>query len=211
MTRSAIALMVALVSGCVIFQRPLEVPEGNDAAIIMASTAMPEPIENIARHAWFAVREKGSEKWRRIEVGGFGRHPLAGISDVRVHGVWRGKKAEKAIKCLRKHAAKARPGSRYLPWPGPNSNTFVDVLARKCKLRADLPATAIGKDYRGLFGASWTAGGTGFQVETPIVGFKIGLTEGIELHIFGLVIGIDLWPPAIIVPVGSGRIGFDDR
>jgi hypothetical protein len=206
------AVVIALVcSSCVIFQRPLEVPEGDAAAIVMASTAMPEPIENIARHAWFAVKEKGSDKWHRIEVGGFGRHPLAGLSDVRVHGVWTGKKAEKAIKCLRKHARAAHPRGDYLPWPGPNSNTFVDRLARKCKLHADLPATAIGKDYRGLIGVSWTAGGTGFQFETPLVGFKLGLTEGIELHLFGLAFGIDWWPPAIIVPIGSGRIGFDDR
>ena len=46
---------------------------------------------------------------------------------------------------------------------------------------------------------------------TPVLGLKIGLKEGIEIHIIGLAIGIDLWPPAIIVPLGPGRIGFADR
>ena len=39
----------------------------------------------------------------------------------------------------------------------------------------------------------------------------LGLKEGIELHVIGLSIGIDFWPPAIIVPLGPGRIGFADR
>ena len=38
----------------------------------------------------------------------------------------------------------------YRVWPGPNSNTFVaHVLRSAPELRADLPATAIGKDYLG--------------------------------------------------------------
>jgi len=49
------------------------------------------------------------------------------------------------------------------------------------------------------------------QVETPVLGFKIGLKEGVEVHIIGLSFGIDLWPPALIVPWGSGRLGFADR
>lgn len=204
-------LAAALASGCIINRRALKPPEGQDAAILLASVSMPEPIANIARHAWLAVRLEGETRWRRIEVGGFGSGPLDADGDVMLHAVWRGEEAAKAIPCLKDNASDAHPHGDYLPWPGPNSNTFVDRLLRKCGLRADLPATSIGKDYRGLIGASWTSGGTGFQIETPIVGFKIGLTEGIEIHLFALVIGIDLWPPAIIVPFGPGRLGFDDR
>ncbi len=207
----AIAIAMVMLASCAVWKRPLTVPQTDDAAIIVASTSMPEPISDIARHAWLAVKKRGDKRWRRIEVGGFGSKPLDGIKNVEVHGVWVGEKAHRAIPCLRKHSSKARPGRRYLPWPGPNSNTFVDILLRKCNLHADLPATAIGKDYRGLIGFSWTSGGTGFQFETPLIGFRIGLTEGIELHILGLAIGIDLWPPAIIVPLGGGRLGFGDR
>lgn len=197
--------------GCVIGKRALVVPEGDDALILLCTTEMPEPIKDIARHAWFAVRDAGASRFQRIEVGSFGSGPFAGESGVMLHAIWRGKRAEEGIACLRAHHREYRPGRKYLPWPGPNSNTFVDELLRRCDLHADLPATAIGKDYRGLIGVSWTTGGTGVQFETPVVGFAIGLTEGIQVHFFALAFGIDLWPPALIVPLGPGRIGFDDR
>ena len=74
------------------------------------------------------------------------------------------------------------------------------------------PSRRVGKDFRGLvLGFSTTAGGTGVQLETPLVGAKLGVTEGVELHILGMSWGVDVWPPALIVPVGSGRLGFDDR
>jgi len=84
-------------------------------------------------------------------------------------------------------------------------------VLRRCKLAASLPATSIGKDWRGLVGAGISSERTGVQLETPILGFKIGLREGIEIHVLHLSFGIDLWPPAIIVPLGPGRIGFADR
>ena len=36
---------------------------------------------------------------------------------------------------------------RYLPWPGPNSNTFVAWVLRKAGVEFDLPWKALGKDY----------------------------------------------------------------
>ena len=197
--------------GCVVFAHPLKPPPPGPAAILLVSTEMPQPISAIARHAWFAVRDKGEQTWHRLEVGGFGSGPLDGVGAIILHQVWTGAAAERAIPCLREHADAAHPHDKYLPWPGPNSNTFVDRLLRKCHLHADLPVTNIGKDYRGLIGVNVTSGGTGIQLETPIVGLKIGLTEGIEVHILGLGFGIDLWPPALIVPFGSGRLGFADR
>ena len=212
MTRLAALVIVGTVlPSCVVFKRKLVLPKGDSAAVLLVSTEMPHPIDKIARHGWFAVRKQGSTKWRRIEVGSFGKDPFDGISGVELHAVWTGKKAQRAIACLEKHRGKARPGRGYLPWPGPNSNTFVDILLRKCNLHADLPPTAIGKDYRGWLGGGVTSGGTGLQLETPLIGIKLGLTEGLELHLFGLAIGVDWWPPAIIVPLGSGRIGFADR
>jgi len=59
--------------------------------------------------------------------------------------------------------------------------------------------------------ASKTSEGTGVQVESPVVGAKIGLAEGLEVHIGTLPFGVDLWPPALIVPIGGGRLGFADR
>ena len=62
-----------------------------------------------------------------------------------------------------------------------------------------------------MIGAGISSERTGVQLETPLVGLKIGLREGIEVHVIGLAFGIDLWPPAIILPLGPGRIGFADR
>jgi hypothetical protein len=208
---AALLLLVTSAFGCVFNKRDLVEPPKGEAAVLLVSTEMPQPISDIARHGWFAVRDKGSDDWQRIEVGTFGSGPFDGEGDVMLHEVWTGERATVAIACLRKHAPDYRPGGKYMAWPGPNSNTFVDKLLRTCRLRADLPATSIGRDYRGIIGMSWTSGGTGFQVETPIVGFRLGLTEGVEVHLFGFALGIDLWPPALIVPFGSGRLGFDDR
>ncbi len=200
----------AALGACVILRRPVAVPDGDDAAIVLASTAMPEPIAEVGRHAWLAVREKGQTEWQRIEYGGFGSGPLDGLSDVRVHAIWRGDEAARAIPCLRANRELAQP-EPYVMVPGPNSNTFVDRLLRWCHLHADLPATAVGKDFRGLIGITRTSGGTGFQIETPLVGLRLGLKEGIQVHLFTLAFGIDLWPPALILPLGPGRLGFDDR
>ena len=40
---------------------------------------------------------------------------------------------------------------------------------------------------------------------------RVGLFEGVEVHALGLAFGVDLWPPALIVPLGGGRLGFADR
>ncbi len=202
-----------LIASCVVHARPLEVPETRKAVLLLVSTEMPAPIDTIARHAWFAMRGEGEARFRRVEYGDFGHGPFTGISDERLHAVWLGEEAEQAIACLAAHAHNYEQpiDRRYLAWPGPNSNTFVDQLLRRCGLTVDLPATAIGKDYRGVMGASRTSGGTGIQLETPLLGMRVGLKEGIELHLFGFALGIDFWPPALIVPLGPGRFGFEDR
>jgi hypothetical protein len=206
---AAAAVAGCVASGCVWNARPPVLPEAtpDEAVLTLESTTMPQPIRGIARHAFFTVKRRGSSDASTIEFGGVPRN------DVRVHAVWRGAEAERGIDCLREHqhAVKAEIYPHYLPWPGPNSNTFVDRLLRLCDLHADLPATAVGRDYRGVIGMSLTSGGTGFQIETPIFGLRIGLTEGIEVHLLALAFGIDLWPPALILPIDPGRLGFDDR
>jgi hypothetical protein len=202
-----------LAGGCVINERPLEVPETREAVLLLVSTEMPAPIDTISRHAWFAMRRRGESRFSRVELGGFGNGPFGGVGDERLHAVWQGAEAEQAIDCLKEHASDYREPIQdgYLPWPGPNSNTFVDRLLRECDLHADLPSTAIGKDYRGIVGVSTTSGGTGVQLETPIAGLRLGFTEGVEIHLLVFALGVDFWPPALIVPFGSGRLGFDDR
>ncbi|MEO1272635.1 MAG: DUF3750 domain-containing protein [Myxococcota bacterium] len=214
---------VSISPGCAILQRPVELPTDDGPVVMVMSGALGQPLSDVARHPWIAMREEVGSNWIRYEVmccepNTVERHihdPLddygAGGGDVQVHGVIRGEEARDAIACIEREAKRYPYDDYYLVWPGPNSNTFVDYMIRTCDLDTELPATAIGRDYRGPVGVSTTAGGTGVQFESPVVGLKVGLTEGVELHIFTLAIGVDLWPPAIILPVGDGRLGFADR
>ncbi len=215
----AVAFVLALVTsglaGCQIFARRLQAPANDQATVLLISGGLARPIEKIARHPWFAVRPAGETEWRFWEVGGGGNNedPFDNQPYLEpvLHGVWRGAEAERAMLCLEREAPKWLGALRYRGWPGPNSNTFGDVMLRRCGLHASLPANAIGKDYRGKIGVSWSSEGTGFQIETPLVGLRLGLKEGVEVHVIGLAFGIDLWPPALLVPLGSGRLGFGDR
>ena len=98
----------------------------------------------------------------------------------------------------------------YRLWPGPNSNTFTACIARQVpELGVDLPAIAIGKDYLegGRFFAA-APGGRGFQISLfGLAGVIVGVEEGIEFNLLGLVFGVDPLGPAIKLP-GIGRIGF---
>lgn len=76
----------------------------------------------------------------------------------------------------------------------------------------ELPPHAIGKDWIGQaqpFGISES--GTGVQVSLiGLLGFTVGLAEGIEINIFGLTFGVDILRPALKLPF-VGRIGFEDK
>lgn len=214
--RGVTVLVVACaLAGCTIFQRPLREPSNDQATILLLTGGLGHPMDQIARHPWFAVRRAGETAWKVYEVGGGGttEDPIHNdpYVDPILHGVWRGAEAERGIACLEREAPKWIDELDYRFYPGPNSNTFGDVMLRRCGLHASLPATSVGKDWRGAFGITRTTEGTGFQVETPILGLRLGLKEGVEVHILGLSFGVDLWPPAIILPLGSGRIGFGDR
>jgi hypothetical protein len=211
--------LVAIVvcSGCIVAKQSFEVPSNDQTVVVLLTGTLGEPIAEIARHPWFGVRRKGETSWRIYEVGGggssdspFGGH---GYGSPILHKVWVGDDGDRAADCIDKVAPDIKHDieHNYIMYPGPNSNTFGDRVLRKCHLHASLPSTSIGKDWRGLIGAGISSEGTGVQFETPIIGFKIGLKEGIEVHVIGLSIGIDFWPPAIIVPMGPGRIGFADR
>jgi hypothetical protein len=211
----AIFLVLAL-GGCVVFPRSLEPPPNDETTVLLVTGTLGGPMEGIARHPWFAVRRAGHTEWRIYEVGGGGAPPpftQSAYGNPIVHKVWRGEVGERAADCVERVGPEVSRDieRRYLFYPGPNSNTFGDVVLRRCKLSAGLPSTSVGKDWRGLVGAGLTSERTGVQLETPVVGVKLGLKEGIELHVLGLSIGIDLWPPAIIVPLGPGRLGFADR
>ncbi len=212
-----IALALA-VTGCIVAKQSLTMPPNDETTVALLTGTLGHPLDDIARHPWFAVRKRGEQRWETYEVGGGGSEddPFAhhhSYGNPILHKVWRGAQAEAAAACLEKygHEVKRDIEDHYIFYPGPNSNTYGDRMLRKCGLHASLPSTSVGKDWRGLIGGGVTSEGTGLQLETPIFGIRIGLKEGIEVHIIGLAFGVDFWPPAIILPLGPGRIGFADR
>ena len=97
----------------------------------------------------------------------------------------------------------------YRVWPGPNSNTFVAYVLRSVpELRADLPATAIGKDYLGARLVAKSPSGTGIQFNLfGLLGALAGVEEGLEINVLGLTFGVDPLDLALKLPL-AGRLGF---
>jgi len=96
----------------------------------------------------------------------------------------------------------------YMIWPGPNSNTYTRWVLAEAGLAHDAHPMAVGKDYVGLAGVGidLSPTRTGLQIDASLVGFTLGLADGVELHLFGMTLGIDFWPPALNLP--TGRYGF---
>jgi hypothetical protein len=93
-------------------------------------------------------------------------------------------------------------------WPGPNSNTFTAwVLRAVPELEADLPPTAIGKDYSGSRLVSSAPSGRGFQFSLfGLAGVTASGVEGLEVNLLGLTFGINPFDPALKLPL-VGRLG----
>lgn len=220
------ALVVAMFqAGCVVGTRARSVPDDGEPVVLVASQALGHSMSELGRHSWIATRRRGEKRFVRWEVAGVASardgdpfEPQCGCSgdspasaDVRLHAVVRGDRATAITACLEDETRRYNQEHDYGFWPGPNCNTYVATMARRCEIHVELPATAVGRDHRGIVGAGVTSGATGVQLESPVVGAKIGITEGVEVHLFGAALGVDFWPPALIVPLGPGRLGFDDR
>lgn len=100
----------------------------------------------------------------------------------------------------------------YRVYPGPNSNTFVAYLIQNTEdIKITLPPHAVGKDWPVDSFVGLTPSGTGVQANAyGMLGFAIGLEEGIEINLFALNFGIDFYPPALKLPL-IGRVGFKDK
>jgi Protein of unknown function (DUF3750) len=106
-------------------------------------------------------------------------------------------------------AARSYPwAGEYIMWPGPNSNTFTAwVLRAVPELGADLPPTAIGKDYSGTRLVGSAPSGRGFQFSLfGLAGFTASGVEGLEVNLLGLTFGVNPFDPALKLPL-VGRIG----
>lgn len=175
-----------------------------------------------AVHSWLAYKPEGAPAYERWEVVGWGVRK--GVPSVRRNlrppdGRWagsdptllvdlRGTAAAAAIPKIQDAIARYPYADGYVTWPGPNSNTFVAWIGREVpELGLTLPPTAIGKDFLGRQLAAPTPSGTGLQISLGgLLGVAVGLKEGVELNLLGLVVGVDPFGLAIKLP-GLGRLG----
>jgi hypothetical protein len=172
-------------------------------------------------HSWIVVKRADATALTRYDVVGWHGAPFVHENYAPPDGLWFGSRPEilldrrgadvEALIDRVEAAVKTYPfNNRYRTWPGPNSNTFTAHVARSVpELRLDLPANAIGKDYRPL--ASMLAAapsGTGVQASLlGLFGLLVAAEEGVEINVLGLSLGVDLAAPALRLP-GLGRVGL---
>ena len=182
---------------------------------------LPHCLRAIAVHYWFVVVDSPAGQWHRWEVwqaknaGGQSlgyvhcdrRHPDCGVGGgpYRLAAEWRGSAAQAIYTVLTK--VQDYPfWDRYRAWPGPNSNTFVAWVLRQAGLDHALDPRAIGKDYIGLLGMRRSSRLACTQLETFLLGVKISLHDGVELHGLGFTWGLRWSPLEVYTPFG--RVGL---
>ncbi len=170
-------------------------------------------------HTWIAVKASGEPDYTVYEVIGWRLRwsDTALVARTRAPDRWfgsagelyaekRGTGVDDLIKRIEKLAAEYPYAKQYTLWPGPNSNTFVAYITRALpELKADLPATAIGKDYLGGRMFSSAPSGSGFQFSLAgLLGMSASGVEGLELNLLSLNFGVG--PSGLKLPL-LGRIG----
>ncbi len=176
-----------------------------------------------AQHPWIIFKRAGETVFTRYDVIGWGGGNVVRRNAAIPDGLWYGAQPKILVEHRGDAAAAMIPGieaaiasypfaGTYRAYPGPNSNTFLAHIGREVPaLALDLPANAIGKDYRPLSqpaGLSSTGSGVQFSL-LGLFGISVGLQEGIEVNLLGANFGIDLNRPALRLPF-IGRFGFSD-
>ena len=174
-----------------------------------------------AVHCWIVVKERGARRYTRYDYTAWGE-PIR-VDGFAPDGRWFGALPQTVTRVDGEQAERLIPKIRavvenykfsalgdYRPWPGPNSNTFVQAaLDAVPELKAVLPPTAIGKNFP--YHGHWiglTPSRTGVFVSLGgYLGLTIGWVEGIELNFLGSVLGLDVRRPALKFP-GLGRLGL---
>lgn len=168
-------------------------------------------ISQFATHSFVDYRENTDAAWRRVEV----KTPKSGVvmavlndGDVDEKERWGERVRILSQTDAVKHPnvfndirvfSKSYDDSVYRSYPGPNSNTFVEKMAREVDgVNVILDHNAIGKENGFYLGK--TSGGTGLKAQTPIAGIALGLKEGVEVSALGLSAGVSFWPPVIRIP-----------
>lgn len=173
-------------------------------------------------HTWIAVKPVAAKQYTVYEIIGWWlRHQESALAirhrapDARWFGAepelvaeTRGEGVDGLIARI-DAAARAYPWSgEYTMWPGPNSNTFTAWVLRSVpELAADLPPTAIGKDYSGTKLFASAPSGRGFQFSIfGLAAITASSVEGLEINLLGLTFGLNPFDPALKLPL-VGRLG----
>jgi len=170
-------------------------------------------------HTWIAVKPQGATEYTVYEIIGWRLRWTDSALVVRnrapnhwfgaegeLYAEKRGAGVDELIRRIEKAVHEYPYAKTYTLWPGPNSNTFTAWVARAVpELEADLPATAIGKDYIGSNMISTAPSGKGFQFSLRgLFGVAASGVDGVELNLLGLNFGVS--PSGIKLPI-VGRIG----
>ncbi len=177
----------------------------------------------IGVHTWVAVKRSNAAEFTVHEVIGYRlrRTGTVVVASARpADGYWfgakpellsdlRGEGVDDVIDRIEAAVAEYPYSGTYRVWPGPNSNTFTAwVLRHVPEVRADLPPTAIGKDYLGVLPVNKTPSGTGGQLSLfGVAGVMAGVEEGLEVNVLGLTFGIDPKSLGLKLPL-IGRVSL---
>lgn len=176
-----------------------------------------------AVHPWIIFKRSGETAYTRYDVVGWREPNVVQRNYGPPDGYWFGSKPQLLVDHRGEHAqamiddieaaiASYPYADTYQSYPGPNSNTFLAHIGREVPaLQLDLPANAIGKDYRPVLNPiGLSPSGTGVQASLlGLLGISVGWQEGLELNLLGLNFGIDLNRPALRLPF-VGRLGMSD-
>ena len=178
---------------------------------------------HFAVHPWLIWKRQGETAYTRYEVTRWGGDKVVRRNGAVPDGLWfgampsllvdhRGSGVEAMIDDIEAAIERYPYAYAYRTYPGPNSNTFLAHIGREVPaLRLDLPANAIGKDYRPLSEiVGLSPSGAGVQATLlGMLGLIVGPEEGIEFNILGLSFGLDFNHPGLRLPF-VGRLGMDD-
>jgi hypothetical protein len=173
-------------------------------------------------HTWVAVKPKDAKTYTVYEVMGWRRRWSETVVSVRerpadarwygnlpeLYADKRGELAEKLIPRIEAAVQSYPYAGEYTLWPGPNSNTFTAWITRAVpELDADLPPTAIGKDYipGSIFGSAPSGHGLQLSLGGLLAVTASGI-EGLEFNLLGLTFGFNPFDPALRLPL-VGRLG----
>lgn len=194
-------------------------PATGDAAIYVMAARTGGLKGAFSVHSWLVLKKPGTPAYVRYDKVGWGR-PVrrdAYAADANwysnrpsvVHAI-KGERAAAllpAVEAAIEAYPYAQPGS-YRLWPGPNSNSFVaHVVDAVPGLGASMPPNATGRDFApGIVDLRLAGDWQDLHVTVAgLAGFAIGRRNGIEIHLLGAVLRLDIIRPALKIPA-LGRI-----